>query len=86
MTETKAILILSKATLRTGGLKALRVQIKAAQNQNCFGLKDLPLAVRWRRCSRQGRASSPSVGERALPASQQIGNLGTWEVSRGALL
>ena len=48
-------------------------------------LKDLPLAVRWRRCSRQGRASSPTVGERALAASQQIGNLGTWEVSRGAL-
>jgi len=48
-------------------------------------LKDLPLAVRWRRCSRLGRASSPTVGERALPASQQIGNLGTWEVSRGAL-
>jgi len=48
-------------------------------------LKDLPLAVRWRRYSRQGRASSPTVGERALPASQQIGNLGTWEVFRGAL-
>ena len=42
-------------------------------------------AVHWRRCSRLGRASSPTVGERALPASQQIGNLGTWEVSRGAL-
>jgi hypothetical protein len=28
--------------------------------------------------------TSPTVGERALPASQQIGNLGTWEVSRGA--
>jgi len=77
-------LILSKAILRTGGLEALRAQINAAQNQKCFGLKDLPLAVRWRPCSRQGRASSPTVGERALPASQQIGNLGTWEVSRGA--
>ena len=33
MTETKAILILSKATLRTGGLQALRAQTNVAQNQ-----------------------------------------------------
>jgi hypothetical protein len=79
-------LILSKAILCTEVLEALRGQINAAQNQKCFGLKDLPLAVRCRRCSRLGRASSPTVGERALPASQQIGNLGTWEVSRGALI
>ena len=84
-TETNTILILSKAILCTGGLEALRAQINAAQNQKCIGLKGLSLAVRWRRCSRQGRASSPTVGERALPASQQIGNLGTWEVSRCAL-
>jgi len=70
-------LILSKAILCTGGLEALRAQINAAQNQKCIGLKDLQLAVRWRRCSRQGRASSPTVGERVLPATQQIGNLGT---------
>ena len=31
MTETTAILILSKATLRTGGLYALRAQAKVAQ-------------------------------------------------------
>tara|TARA_B110000003_G_scaffold98570_1_gene100755 strand:+ start:163 stop:516 length:354 start_codon:yes stop_codon:yes gene_type:complete len=78
-------LILSKAILCTGGLEAFRVQINAAQNQKCFVLKDLPLSVRWRRCSRLGRAGSPTVGERALPASQKIGNLDTWEVSRGAL-
>ena len=84
MTETKAILILSKATLRTGGLEALGAQTSAAQGQKWFVLKDLPLAVRWRRYSRQGRASSPTIGERALPASQQLGNLGTWEASRGA--
>jgi len=78
-------LILNKAILCTGGLEALRAQINAAQNQKCFVLKDLPLVVRWRRCSRQGRAGSPTVGERALPASQQVGNLDTWELSRGAL-
>ena len=33
MTETKAILILSKATLRTRGLSALRAQANAAQDQ-----------------------------------------------------
>jgi len=43
------------------------------------------LAVRWRRCSRQRLGWKPCLGERALPASQQIGNLGPWEVSRGAL-
>jgi hypothetical protein len=75
-------LILSKAILCAGGLEALRPQEDAAQNQKCFGLKDLPLAVRWRHCSRLGRASSPTVGERALPASQQIGNLDTWEISQ----
>ena len=32
-----------QGTLRTGGLEALRAQINAAQNQKCFGLKDLPL-------------------------------------------
>lgn len=85
MTETKAIFILSKATLCTGGLEALRAQINAAQNQKCFGLKDLLLAVRRRRCSHQGRASSPTVGARGLPASQQINNLGSWEVFRAAL-
>ena len=79
------ILILSKATLHTGGLEALRAQINTAQNQKCFGLKDLPLAARRRRCSHQGRVSSPTVGASALPASQQIGNLGSWEVSRSAL-
>jgi len=77
-------LILSKAIPCTGGLEALRAQINAAQKQKCFGLIGLLLVVRWRRYSRLGRASSPTVGERALPASQQIGNLGTWEVSRGA--
>ena len=60
MTETNALLILSKATLRTGGLEALRAQINAAQNQKCFGLKDLLLAVRRRRCSYQGRAWKPN--------------------------
>jgi len=78
-------LILSKAILRTGGLEALRAQINAAQNQKCFGLKDLPLAVRWRRCSRQGRAFQPNRWRESLACITAIGNLGAWEVSRGAL-
>jgi|MDTG01.3.fsa_nt_gb hypothetical protein len=48
MTETKAILILSKATLLTGGLQAPRAQANVAWNQKCIVLKDLPLTVRWR--------------------------------------
>ena len=51
------------------GLEALRAQINVAQNQ-CFGLKDLLLAVRWRRCSRLGRASSPTVGEPCMHHSK----------------
>jgi hypothetical protein len=85
MTETRANLILSKATLSTGGLEALRAQSNATQDQKCLGLKDLLLAVLRRRCSSQGRATGPTVGMSALPASQQISNLGSREVSRGAL-
>lgn len=84
MTETRAILILSKATLSTGGLEALGAQINAAQNQKCLGLKDLLLVACRRRCSHQGRAAGPTISARALPASHQISNHGSREVSRGA--
>ena len=36
MIETKSILILSKATLMTGGLEALRARINMHQNQKCY--------------------------------------------------
>ena len=49
-------ILTSKAILERG-LEALRALINVAQNQKCFGLKGLPLAVCWRHCSRLGRAS-----------------------------
>ena len=49
---------------------------------NAYAQKTLLICWRY---LHQGRASSPSVGARALPASQQISNLCTWEVFRAAL-
>jgi len=75
-------LILSKAILRTGGLEALRAQINAAQNQKCFGLKDLPLAVRWRRCSRQRFGCKLCLGESKAAGRQQAANI-LWRLALG---
>ena len=41
MIETKSILILSKATLLTGGLEALRARIYVYQIQKCFRFDSL---------------------------------------------
>jgi hypothetical protein len=62
-------LILSKAILCTGGLEALRAQINAAQNQKCFGLKDLPLAARGRLLSQAPHATLRS--SHTLPKIQR---------------
>ena len=52
MTETKAILILSKATLRTRGLSALRAKTNAAQDQKVLRSEILAASITENRQSR----------------------------------
>ena len=52
----------------------------------CFSQNAFGLCIQLGLCNRTSKVLARQMkAERALPASQKIGNLGTWEVSRGAL-